>query len=212
MLGKTAHNESQKEKSKEQKHPGRVNAYEYAAADSIFKARLWSLSASAISGLSFWLGLKNKNTAHIAVKAAEIVTWPEKFAKGLYTNITGNPTSPPDVKRNAPWTAALAIGFIVEYIAALPYFKKALTRITKINAVNDGVRAENVRLRNANARLSEELRSKEGIEANQSASISAESANESNSPASKIISGGKPASHTDAVVTEQGNPQLPISR
>lgn len=204
MSDDTVEDKSKSAKDEGEKHPGHVNAVAYAAADSVFKSRLWSIGVSLGSYLLFKWGLNNKSTEQTAIRAAEIVTLPEKGIKALYSNITGKPVTPPDLRRNAPLTTALTIGPLVEYIVAIPYFRAALKKINKINAANDAVRAENVRLKGGNIRSDEALPAQEGETAERAKNVP------ENTAAAKIVSGGKPVSHAEAVTSALENPQQPI--
>lgn len=196
-------------KDEGEKHPGHVNAIVYAAGDSMLKSRIWSLSASIASYFAFKKGLENKGTAKVASQAAAVVTAPERFVKELYSSLTNKPMTPPDVKRNAPLTAAFAIGLIVEYVSALPYFKTALSRINKINAANDAVRAENIRLKTENEQLGGRMTMHETTKNSQALRVLDKSMSD-NTPASRIIQGGKPVSHADAVAAGQEKPPQSI--
>jgi hypothetical protein len=205
MSDNTTDDKSKSAKDEGEKHPGHVNAVGYAAADSVFKSRLWSIGASIASYLVFKWGFKSQSTEKMAIRAAEIITMPEKGVKSLYSNVTGKSLAPPDLRRNAPLTAALTIGPIIEYIVAIPYFRSALKRINKINSANDEVRAENVRLKGENELLSDNLHTQQAI-ALDCLVQHGMPVTEKNA-AAKIINSGKPASHADAVAAGQETPQ-----
>jgi len=199
MSDKTKDSEQESGGDSGERHPGHINALAFATADSLFKARLWSYAASTLSWLGFKYGLQNEKTAPFANKAAELVTLPEKTIKTFYSNISGKPLGQLNIKRDAQITAVVAISLIVEYVVAFPYFKAALKRINRINADNDAVRSENVRLKYENNQLHT---CNTDIQENTEKEPSRMSGEEG-TPASRVIKNNRPiGSHAEAVVQE----------
>ncbi len=138
--------------------PGHVNSVIYAAGDSRVKGLLWGVIASVIGFAGITLGLKNKNTAQITHKIAQAITWPEFKFKEIASRLTKRPPPAVNTGEHAGIYAAGALGFIVNHLAQIPYFEAARRKIVKINARNEVIHAENVRLKEENCQLKGTIR------------------------------------------------------